>query len=439
MSEYYWFVLAGALLIGVVLASVSLRRLPVSTAIIYLGVGMLLGPGAAGMVSLDLLGESTFFEHLTEIAVIVSLFTAGLNWRTSLRPSAWSAPVRLATLTMMISIAAMTMAGVYLLGFSLGAAVLLGAVLAPTDPVLASEVQVRDSSDRDQVRHGLTGEAGLNDGLAFPFVMLGLGILELHPDDEAGFLHLWAGADFSLWGWLGWDVVWAVTTGVAVGALTGGLLGRLAIHLYRRRQIAALPEFFVLGVIAFSYGLAEIVYGYGFLAVFAAGYALRRIELLQTGYAEEPPDLTAEDHEEPGVDAGRAAERMVSSLLSFNVQLERILEAGVVVLVGTILVRYLSLEALWLAPLLFLAVRPLAVAAGLAGVRVAPPRKALIGWFGIRGIGSIFYLSYAISSGLPDATADRLASLVLPLVAISIVVHSISVTPIMDRYEKMRE
>ncbi|MDP8948378.1 MAG: cation:proton antiporter [Actinomycetota bacterium] len=106
----------------------------------------------------------------------------GLKRRTPLTADFWSLPVRLATVGMVFTIAAVTLMGTTLLALPLGAAVLLGPVLAPTDPVLASEVQVRSSTDRDSVRHALSGEAGLNDGLAFPFVMLGLGLLGLHPD-----------------------------------------------------------------------------------------------------------------------------------------------------------------------------------------------------------------------------------------------------------------
>ena len=444
MSSYYWFVLAGVLLVGVVMASTLLRRLPVSTALIYLCVGLLLGDGAFGMVSWNVVRESVIFEHLTEIAVIVSLFTVGLNWRISFGSDFWSRPVRLATVSMVLTISLVALVGVTLLGLPLGAAVLLGAVLAPTDPVLASDVQLRSTTDRDETRQALTGEAGLNDGLAFPFVMLGLGLMGLHPGGDAGFLHLWAGGEFGALGWLGWDVVWAIAAGLVVGGLTGRLVGRLTLLLHgRNHQIFSLHEFLVLGVIALSYGLAELVYGYGFLAVFAAGYAVRRIEMRATGFAAEPEDPMAADPEETEEEAaarapGRTAQYMAVSLERFNGQLERILQAAVVVFVGAVLVENLTLDALWLAPLLFLVLRPLAVLAGLARSRMAPSQKTLVCWFGIRGLGSVFYLTYALGEGVPEGVAGRLASLVISVVAISILVHGVSVTPIMRRYEKRR-
>lgn len=436
MTEAYWFTTAGLLLVGVVLASTLLRRLPISTAIIYLGVGLLLGPGALGLLSWDAVREAEILKYITEFVVSVSLFTVGLKWRTPLTADFWSLPVRLATVGMVFTICAVTLIGTTMLGLPLGAAILLGAMLAPTDPVLASEVQVRSATDRDAVRYALSGEAGLNDGLAFPFVMLGLGLLGLHPDEHAGLFKLWANGEFWVWAWVGWDLLWAVGVGFAVGGLTGSMVGRLALYLHRRRHdIFALHEFLVLGLIALSYGLAELVYGYGFLAVFAAGYALRRIELRATGYAPEPSQIP--ENEVGAREPEQAAQHMVTSLMTFNDQLERILEAAVVVLLGAMLTtEFWTPEVIWLAPLLFLVVRPLSVVVGLVGKDASRSQYALMGWFGIRGIGSIFYLTYALGYGIPGELADRLAALVLSLVVVSVVVHGISVTPLMKRYER---
>jgi sodium/hydrogen antiporter len=440
VTDAYWFTTAGILLVGIVLASTLLRSLPISTSIIYLGVGLLLGPSAFGLLSWDAVREAEILKYITEVAVIVSLFTVGLKWRSPLTADFWSLPVRLATVGMVLTICAVALIGTTLLGLSLGAAVLLGAVLAPTDPVLASQVQVRSSTDRDAVRYALTGEAGLNDGLAFPFVMLGLGLMGLHPDEGAGLFKLWANGEFGVWGWLGWDLLWAVSVGFAVGGLTGSMVGRLALYLHQRRhEIFALHEFLVLGLIALSYGLAELVYGYGFLAVFAAGYALRRIELRATDYAPEPPPegLDAEAGEEVSAEEPeKDAQRMATALMTFNDQLERILEAAVVVLLGAVLTtEFWTPEVIWLAPLLFLVVRPLVVVVGLLGKGTTYSQEALMGWFGIRGIGSIYYLTYALGYGVPSGLADRLTALVLSLVALSIVVHGVSVTPLMKRYE----
>jgi sodium/hydrogen antiporter len=449
VKEALLFVVAGVLLLLVVFGARLLGRLPLSNAVVYLATGVLLG--ASGLISLDPVREATVVEHLAEAAVIVSLFTVGLKWRNPLRSAgAWSMPVRLATAGMVLTIGAIALVGYLLLGLPLGAAVLLGAVLAPTDPVLASEVQVRDPTDRDAVRQALSGEAGLNDGLAFPFVMLGLGLLGLHPSDEAGFANLWAGGTFGPLGWLGWDLGWSVAVGLAVGGLAGGLIGRAVVSLHREgRDVVGLNEFLVLGCVALSYGLAELAYGYGFLSVFAAGWALRRVELGAAGHSSEPEEMPEEmpagasgeeDAERNAAAPGPAAERLMGSLLGFNDQLERILEASVVVVLGALLsAGYWAPEVLWLAPLLFLVARPLAVAACLAGTKVSWDQMALVGWFGIRGIGSVYYLAYALGYGVPGELAQRLTTLVLSLVAVSIVAHGISVTPLMRRYEGRRE
>ena len=418
-----------------------LQRLPISAPTVYLAVGLALGPGALGLLSWDVVREAQLFERLTELTVLVSLFTVGLNMRRSLVDRLWLVPLRLATVTMVVTIAAVALVGVTLLDLSPGAAILLGAILAPTDPVLASDVQLHDASDRDELRYGLSGEAGLNDGAAFPFVMLGLGLLGLHPSASDGFP--WGDRSFGLPAWLVWDVAWAVTAGLAVGGATGWLVGHATLLLQRRPGLSfSLHEFLVLGVIALSYGAAELVHGYGFLSVFAAGYALRYIELRAAGHADDPVELPAmvpgggghTDLEEP-----QAAQLLAVSLVDFNDKLEHVLMASVVLLVGGVLsASHLTLDVLWLAPLLFLVVRPLAVAIGLAGSPVTAVRRGLIAWFGIRGIGSLYYLTHAIDLDLPTPIAERLTGIVLSLVVVSIVVHGISVAPLMRWYEGRR-
>ncbi len=448
MTATFLFIIFGVLFVAIALISPLLERLPVSTSNVYLLVGLLMGPEVLGLLSRDAMGEAGVLERLTEVAVIVSLFTVGLNIRRSLSNPRWLPPLRLATITMVLTIAAITLIGTMLLSLPLGAAVLLGAILAPTDPVLASDVQVQGIADQDDVRSGLTGEAGLNDGAAFPFVMLGLGLLGLHPDDQAGFLKLWAGGEFSLPVWLAWDVVWAVSVGLAVGWGTGWAVGKAALYLQRRQRTAlGLFEFLVLGLIALSYGLAELLYAYGFLAVFAAGYALRYLEIHSTEYADVPvelPAITPGDREAATeiavAEPKQAAHFLTVALLDFNYQLEHILEAGVVVLVGALLTReYWTFEVLWLAPLLFLIVRPVSVWLGLLGSKLSRAQVGLVGWFGIRGLGSIYYLTYATEHGLPEDMARRLTSLVLSVVAVSIVVHGVSVTPLMSWYEGKRD
>ena len=244
-----WFLLAGALLILMALLGSAVDKLPLSPGLIYLLIGVVLGPGGLGVISFDPLAHTADFRFICEVAVLVSLFTVGLKLRVSLNDPLWRFPIRLATISMMCVIAAVAAAGMYGLGLTLGGAVLLGAILAPTDPVLASDVQVRDADDRDRARFALTAEGGMNDGTAFPFVMLGLGLLGL--------------SEMGPWGsyWLSVDVAWAVGAGLAIGWLCGGVVGRLVL-LVRRvfKEAVGWEEFLTLGLIALSYGAALLLH-----------------------------------------------------------------------------------------------------------------------------------------------------------------------------------
>ncbi|MFN7145618.1 MAG: cation:proton antiporter, partial [Myxococcota bacterium] len=218
-----WYLIAGALFTLMSLGGSLLQRLPLTTACLYLAAGLALGPAATGLVDRDFVRDAALLERLTEVAVLISVFTAGLKLRLPLSHRDWRLPAILATLCMVLTVALVTLVGVLALGLPLGAAVLLGGILAPTDPVLASDVQVAHAQDRDRVRFGLTGEAGLNDGTAFPFVLLGLGLLGLHD------LGTWG------WRWLLVDAAWAVTAGLGVGWVAGTAMGHLTLRLRRAR------------------------------------------------------------------------------------------------------------------------------------------------------------------------------------------------------------
>jgi len=454
------YALVGLLLIVMTLSSSFIARVPLSSAILYLAVGVGVGPAGLGLLTLDPLDDSHLLERLTEVAVLISLFTVGLKLELPLRDRRWRIPLRLASVSMVLTVGAVTAAGVWLLDLPLGAAVLLGAILAPTDPVLASDVQMSDPHDRDRLRFGLTGEGGLNDGTAFPFVMLGLGLLSLH--------------NLGHWGWRWWavDVLWAVAGGLGLGYLLGMAVGTAILYLRtHHREALGLDEFMVLGLIALAYGVALIAHTYGFLAVFAAGLALRRVARTPpTGHGKPVPQSTELAASAVTVDTGdrqargraqsqaphpgarpalasqesKAAEevpgQMMDAVARFNAQLERVAEVAVVLVVGVLLteVRF-DRELLWFVPLLLLVIRPAAVYLGLAGAPVAAPERRLIAWFGIRGIGSMYYLSYAITHGLAVAHAERLVAITLSVIVASVLVHGVSVTPLMRRHEKRKQ
>ena len=254
------FALVGLLLVVMTLTSSFIARVPLSSAILYLAVGVGIGPWGLGLLVLDPIEDASLLERLTEIAVLISLFTVGLKLELPWRDGRWRIPVQLATVSLLMTVGALAAAGVWLMDLPLGVAVLLGAILAPTDPVLASDVQVSDPHDRDRLRFGLTGEGGLNDGTAFPMVMLGLGLMSLHDLGEGG------------WRWWAIDLLWAGAGGLALGYALGAVVGRAILYLrVRRREALGPDEFMVLGLIALPYGVALLCHTYGFLAVFAAG------------------------------------------------------------------------------------------------------------------------------------------------------------------------
>jgi sodium/hydrogen antiporter len=334
---------------------------------------------------------------------------------------------------MVVTIALIALLGMGVLGMGIGAAILLGAILAPTDPVLASDVQVEHEEDLDRVRFGLTGEAGLNDGTAFAFVMLGLGLLDLHDLGETGVR------------WLAVDLLWSIAAGLAIGIVLGTGLGYLVLMLRRQyRRALGLHEFLTLGLIALSYGLAVAVSSYGFLAVFAAGLALGRIERrasFRNFDRNAYRALLLDGSEAPlATHQATASSYMVREILRFNEQIERIGEVVIVVMVGILLADHgFPVESLFFVPLLLLIIRPAAVAVGLLVHPIAPTQRRLIAWFGIRGIGSLYYLGFAAAHHLDEDLVDDMAGIVITTIAVSIVVHGVSVTPLMTWYEKRRD
>jgi sodium/hydrogen antiporter len=450
MEAGLWFAFGGALLLVMSLGSSYLSRLPFSSAMLYLAIGVAFSPLWLAVTALNAEIHTASLETLAEIVVLISLFTSGLKLSPGLRDRRWMPSLRLAVVSMLITVALVAVAGMTLLGLSLGAAIVLGGILAPTDPVLASEVQVTEPTDRDQLRFALTGEGGLNDGTAFPIVMLGLGLMGLHEIGAMG------------WRWLAIDVVWAVLAGVVIGAALGTGVGKLVLYIRRtHKEAVGLDNFLAVGLIAAAYGAALMSHAYGFLAVFAAGAALRRVEQMQTAAsalvenstlskiatpeAENAPSIShpgildTAHKDELATDAKHASAYMAYAVLSFNEQLERIGEVIVVIVIGMLLWSVEWRDVSWLfLILLFFVFRPAAVALGLAGSPMSKSQKRLIAWFGIRGVGSLFYLMYVINHDLPPDVTNMLAATTLAAIAASIVLHGVSVTSLMDRYERRR-
>jgi len=427
MSNAQWFILVGGLLLLIGLSSTVLKRLPVTSAIIYLGVGVLLGPTVLDLFRFNPMRESALLEVLTEIAVLISVFAAGLKMPVPFSLARWRTPIRLATVSMTVTVAMVAAFAQLVLGMPLGAAVLLGAIVAPTDPVLATDVQVRHAGDTDDLRFTLTCEAGMNDGTAFPFVMLGLGLLGLHKIGDFGLR------------WVAVDVLWATLVAVGIGVFAGYSLARLGWWLRGHvRKHHLLDDFLGLGLIAMVYGLSSMAYAWGFLAVFFAAVALRQTELKLANVPKESPDPRSQ-REIKRADSINPDPEVTPTVshgsLVFKEHLERLSELMLVLLLGgTLFVDSWSWPAVGLALFLFGVARPIGVWIGLLGLPNSMRMKGMTGWFGVRGIGSLYYLMYAIEHGLPEALALELTQLTLIVVTLSILMHGTSVKPMMSRF-----
>lgn len=414
---------------GVAMTGNLIRRMPASTAMVYLLAGMILGEQGLDLVPIRTLDHHVFLEHISEFAILVSLFTAGLKLRTALRDEKWWLSLRLAVLAMVVTVALAAVAGVYLLHLSIGAAIVLGAILAPTDPVLASDVQVNSPLDQNRLRFTLTGEAGLNDGTAMPAMVLGLGLIE-KPNFSSWVAH-----------WLMVDTLILMALGLVIGGALGTLLGRYVLHLRTNHgEALGYTDFIALGVVGVTYGVTTLCHANGFLAVFAAGYALRRIEM------SAGPELTEEAvmlpvaeplREQLASDPEKAPQFFTESILVFNSHFERLTELAVVVLLGTAFrLNWISQQTLLFSAILFLVIRPISVLLGLIGTKLERSERRLMCWFGVKGIGSLYYLAMALSRGLRGHDAAVLVPVTMVAVVVSIFCHGLSVTPLMAALDR---
>lgn len=428
MGTNAWFLLVGCVMLARGLAATTISRSPFTSAIVYLGVGILFGPSVLDIFGFDPTTQSALLKVLTEIALLISLFSAGIKMPVPFKFRRWDAPLRLAWLSMSLTVGMVALFAYYVLELPAGAAVLLGGILAPTDPVLATDVQVRHAGDKDQLRFTLTCEAGMNDGSAFPFVMLGLGMLGL---GDTGDHHL---------RWLLVDVLWATGGAVLVGVAAGAGIARLGWKLRivePRHEI--MDDLVGLGMIAVVYGTASLIKASGFLAVFFAAVALRQTELVLAGAPKDRQGLlepdTAKSEVAQASETHEAPLTVSAESLVFKEHLERLSELTLVLLLGgMITLQDMRWEAVAMAAFLFVVARPLSVYAGLIGSATSMRLRAMTGWFGVRGIGSIFYLVFAIESGLPAELATRLTHISLFVIMLSILVHGFSVKPLMNRY-----
>lgn len=402
----------GLLLLLVTLGSGFISRLPLSFALIYLVVGILVGPYGLGLIKLRQEGvfNAEILEKITEFVVIVSVFGCGLKIVRPLRLKAWDITTRLIVFLMPISIFALAVVGKLFLGMNWGEAILLGAILAPTDPVLASEVQLTDTNDQDELRFGLTSEGGLNDALAFPFVYFGIHALK--DDNWNNWLKQWVAV----------DLIWAIAAGIVMGIIVAKAVVWFDKKVQKRRQVdETMEDFVAISTILLTYSLTEIVNGYGFLAVFVAGLVVER--------SYRNPEKPLQE-------------------LKFVERIEKLSEVGTILILGSILLFKPMLDyagqSLLVIVVLFFVIRPVGAWISTIGKRSPKSRhrkmdsrtRWLFGWFGIRGVGSLYYLAYAFGNGLKGELGEQIGWITYTTIVVSVIVHGISSTPLMNWYER---
>ncbi|KGJ13374.1 cation:proton antiporter [Paracoccus sanguinis] len=409
---------AGILTAALVPPIVAHYRLP---RVVTLPIACVLGGIATGffldLPTIDVLDGGSIITHVTELVVLLSLTGCGLKIDRPLGLTSWGTTWRLLGITMILCIGAMTLLGWGLMGLPLAAALLLGAALAPTDPVLAASVQVGPpgEGDGDEARFALTSEAGLNDGLAFPFVHLALAAaaamaVEGQVTGDNGRFTAEVLRD-----WVLHDVLWRLAAGLAVGVVIGRVTGWLAFRVAPAGSVA--DAFLALGLMLVSYGLAESVEGYGFLSVFVAALAFRRVE---------------------------ARHEIHSDLHHFVEQTEIMGLIVVMFVLGMAVGQGLLAPLGWaggvVAALFLLVVRPVAGWVALTGAGLSPASRAAVSLLGIRGVGSIYYMAYGLGHAPFSIETGRLLWAVMTLIIlVSIVFHGFAAPHMMSRLKDPTE
>ncbi|PYE42641.1 sodium/proton antiporter (CPA1 family) [Rhizobium sp. PP-F2F-G20b] len=389
---------AGILIALVAWLPLALSRRPISLPIVCLLIGGLIF--ASGTLNIDPSPQAHPYitERLTEFVVIVALMGAGLKIDRAFSFKEWRLAWRLLLVTMPVTIAAIMLVGMSVLGLTAVSALLLAASLAPTDPVLAADIQVAGPLEggEDTVRFALTSEAGLNDGFAFPFVHLAI-VLSLSASTGQPWL-----AD-----WLTYNVLWETIAGVGCGWLIGRVFGWLTFQMPGDTLARTGDGLVAIAATFVSYGVSEMLHCYGFFAVFVTALTLRA--------SHRDHDFQRDMHD-------------------ITEQIERITMMVLLLAFGGAIAGGLLADIGWLdvlaAGVILLVIRPLAGLLGMYRTAATRGEKVSISFFGIRGVGSVYYLSYAINQGdFPDA--DRLWTILCLVVFASILIHGLTVTPAM--------
>jgi NhaP-type Na+/H+ or K+/H+ antiporter len=395
-------VVLGIACLGMAWMPALTKKIKISYSIIYVAFGFALYLFIDGLPAADPTAEENITMRLTEMVVIVSLMGVGLKINEPFSFKRWVVPLRLVSITMLLSIAATTLLAFYWLGLPWPSALLLAAALAPTDPVLASDVQTGAPGEQSNsdVRFSLTAEGGLNDGMAFPFTWLAIGLASASGPD-------------TIQSWMLNDVLYKVAVGVGSGWLLGKGLSYLVFKLPGKASLNTFGDGFVaLSATFLVYGVTELIHGYGFIAVFIAAVTLRNVEM----------------HDEYHI-----------KLHAFTDQIERILVAVVLILFGGTLAEGILSSLTWelvaFAVFTILVIRPASAYPSLFGTDLDKREKMVISFFGIKGVGSLFYLSFALNEARFDRS-DELWAVVSLIILFSILVHGLTASTAIKTVER---
>ena len=360
----------------------------------------------------DPLWELEVGTVVSEVIVIISLMTAGLKIGTSYGWQQWKKPLSLIVITMPLFMVAIFAIAHWVLGLNGPVSLLLAAVIAPTDPVLANELQLEEQQNTENkntgLRFTLTAEAGINDGLAFPFVFLAI---------------LWSGAS-SLgeidWAhYIGFYLLYKIGVGVLIGALIGLAYSHAIAYHTQENQKFIMNGFIAVALTFFSYGIAESLSTYGFLSVFATGICMQY-----------------------KCHANNNNESMNTTMLTFVEQTEKLLTSlWTIFFGGAIVSGILSYTDVWgiLASLVVvLVLRPIFGYLAMLTTNFSKKKRWAISFFGIRGIGSFFYLGYALSHG-SFTESDELFGIVSYVVLFSILIHGLTSLRVVQYFNKQNE
>jgi len=396
----------GILIALVAWLPLALKRLPLSLPIVCIALGAaLFSLPQVTLRPLPILYPD-IAERFSEFVVIIALMGAGLKIDRVFAWRRWSITWRLLAITMPLGIVAITLIAAWGMDLPWAVALLLAASLAPTDPVLAADVQVGPpkSGEEDEVRFGLTSEAGLNDGLAFPVVHLAIILITVAGTSDPWFTE-----------WLSYRVLWETAVGIGTGWVIGRLFGWLTFHVPAETKLAKTGDGLIALAATFvSYGVSEIGHAYGFLTVFVTALSFRHAH---------------RDH------------KFQRDMHDVTEQIERLAMMVLLLLFGGALVSGLLSAVTWVdavvALIILLIVRPVTGMIGLIGYRADLGEKITLAFFGIRGVGSIYYLAYGLNH-VDVAGADRLWGLVGLVITLSILLHGLTVTPVMRTLDRER-